>query len=66
MPKKRLSPPKRNPNDATFRNINALKKRVDALESDVRDLLDLVIPLRHAPEPMPAHEPPAPPGPSAE
>ena len=26
---------KRNPNDATFRNINALKKRVKALENQI-------------------------------
>jgi hypothetical protein len=29
---------KRNPNDTTFRNINALKKRVEKLERAVRDL----------------------------
>ena len=26
---------KRNPNDATFRNVNALKKRVKALEHQI-------------------------------
>ena len=26
---------KRNPNDTTFRNINALKKKVSSLENDV-------------------------------
>jgi len=29
---------KKNPNDTTFRNINALKKRVSALERIVRKL----------------------------
>lgn len=30
---------KRNPNDSTFRNINALKKRVKKLEEITQDLL---------------------------
>jgi len=29
---------KKNPNDATFRNINALKKRVSKLEKQVKAL----------------------------
>lgn len=33
---------KRNPNDATFRNINAIKKRLKAVENDVKFLAGLV------------------------
>lgn len=35
---KTKKPKKRNPTDATFRNINALKKRVSKLEKEVKDL----------------------------
>ncbi len=35
---KRVTTKKRNPNDSTFRNINALKKRVTALEQAVKAL----------------------------
>lgn len=38
-PKKRK---KRNPNDATFRNINSLKRRVGTLEEFVAYLSDIV------------------------
>jgi len=33
---------KRNPQDATFRNIDALKKRVAALERQLKRLVDVV------------------------
>lgn len=33
---------KRNPNDSTFRNINALKKRVTLLEKALNNLTDRV------------------------
>jgi hypothetical protein len=44
MPKK-VAPKRRNPQDATLRNIRALKKRVDVLEADMKrvDKLILVI-----------------------
>jgi hypothetical protein len=35
-----MSTKKRNPNDATFRNINALKARVSALEQQIGTVVD--------------------------
>lgn len=43
MKKKVKKPKKRNPQDATLRNINALKKRVTKLEAHVTHLMHLLI-----------------------
>lgn len=39
---KKVSPRKRNPQDATLRNIRALKKRVERLEERVEELAHLL------------------------
>ncbi len=36
-------PAKKNPNDATFRNINALKKRVADLEVIIREIFKVAL-----------------------